>query len=318
MGRCPNCGFIMHGNICQNCSLSEYDNDAYLKFAGPALIDKTINTLEGIILGINLDTELNQEETLLLRQWKNQHEQFLARMPFNEIMITLENVLSDNKISKDEQDDLLWVCKNVRPNSLYYDSITTDLQILQGILHGIIIDKDITRDELLGLEKWLECNNHLAKNYPYDEIYELVKSVLFDGIISQNEVTILKNFFARFCEVSPASVLTEQELLSIKQATSLYAVCVVEPKIQFKNNLFCFTGKSSKGSRRDIAEVIINAGGLYKDNIISSTKYLIVGDDGNPCWAFACYGRKIEKAIIAKKAGQVINIIHETDFWKKL
>ena len=217
-----------------------------------------------------------------------------------------------------QQGDTLWVCHNIRPNSIYYDSITSDLQRLQGILHGIIADKIINKEEILGLQYWLENNKHLSNNYPYDEIFELVEGVLYDGVLSQNEVPILKNFFAKFCEISPASVLSTDELVEIKNTASIYAVCSTNPKIIFRNNLFCFTGKSSKGSRKDIADIVINAGGLFKDTVVSDTKYLIVGDDGNPCWAFACYGRKVEKAITAKKSGQNINIVHETSFWECL
>ena len=31
------------------------------------------------------------------------------------------------------------------------------------------------------------------------------------------------------------------------------------------------------------------------------TDYLIVGDNGNQAWAFACYGRKVEKALYQTK-----------------
>jgi hypothetical protein len=40
---------------------------------------------------------------------------------------------------------------------------------------------------------------------------------------------------------------------------------------------------------------------------------------GNPAWAFASYGRKIEKAInLNNSKGLEILIIHEDDFWKEL
>ena len=42
--------------------------------------------------------------------------------------------------------------------------------------------------------------------------------------------------------------------------------------------------------------------------------YLVIGADGNPCWAFACYGRKVEKAVELRKSGVRIMIIHESDF----
>ena len=41
----------------------------------------------------------------------------------------------------------------------------------------------------------------------------------------------------------------------------------------------------------------------------------MVGNSGNPCWAYACYGRKIEEAVTLRKAGAKVVIVNETDFW---
>jgi len=41
--------------------------------------------------------------------------------------------------------------------------------------------------------------------------------------------------------------------------------------------------------------------------------YLVVGADGNPCWAYACYGRKVEKTVALRKKGSAILIVHEND-----
>lgn len=35
----------------------------------------------------------------------------------------------------------------------------------------------------------------------------------------------------------------------------------------------------------------------------------------NPCWAYACYGRKVEQAIGLRKAGSQLLLVHEADFW---
>lgn len=42
--------------------------------------------------------------------------------------------------------------------------------------------------------------------------------------------------------------------------------------------------------------------------------YLVVGGEGNPCWAYACYGRKVEKAVELRRQGHPIVIVHENDF----
>ena len=54
------------------------------------------------------------------------------------------------------------------------------------------------------------------------------------------------------------------------------------------------------------------------NSVSKKTNYLIVGDDGNPCWAYACYGRKVEKAINLRKEGAQIIIVHENDFWDEV
>ncbi len=51
---------------------------------------------------------------------------------------------------------------------------------------------------------------------------------------------------------------------------------------------------------------------------LKNTDYLIVGNAGNPCWAYSCYGRKIEQAVDLRKAGGKIKIVNEIDFWDVL
>ena len=52
-----------------------------------------------------------------------------------------------------------------------------------------------------------------------------------------------------------------------------------------------------------------------RPSVTTKTDYLIVGNAGNPCWAYACYGRKIEDAMNIRKDGGKVQIINETDFW---
>ena len=42
--------------------------------------------------------------------------------------------------------------------------------------------------------------------------------------------------------------------------------------------------------------------------------YLVIGAEGNPCWSYACYGRKVERAVELRKEGLRIMIVHERDF----
>ena len=76
-----------------------------------------------------------------------------------------------------------------------------------------------------------------------------------------------------------------------------------------------FTGKSNKATRQENAEMKKKNNGNYHDSITKKTNYLIIGSEGNTCWAFSCYGRKVEKAIDLRKSGCNIQIVKEIDFW---
>ena len=47
--------------------------------------------------------------------------------------------------------------------------------------------------------------------------------------------------------------------------------------------------------------------------ISKKTDYLIIGDTNNACWSYACYGRKVEKALDLRKSGHTIVLVHEFD-----
>ena len=51
-----------------------------------------------------------------------------------------------------------------------------------------------------------------------------------------------------------------------------------------------------------------------KIQLQKKTDFLIIGDDSNPCWAFSCYGRKVEEAMNMRKQGYKISIVKEIDF----
>ena len=87
------------------------------------------------------------------------------------------------------------------------------------------------------------------------------------------------------------------------------------PDVKFDGRIFTFTGTSTKATRNQIVEQITGLGAVFSPNVTSQSHYLVVGAGGNPCWAFSCYGRKVEKAVDFRKSGGTILIIHESDFW---
>lgn len=295
--------------------INEIEN--YRDYTQKQETDKAFHTLEGILKGINIDNKIDQVEIEQLRNWCDDNKEFSNKPPFSEVINFIHTILEDDIVTDEEYKDLVWVCNNITTPNKYYDAITSDLQRLQGILHGILADGIITKEELEGLKNWINDNPDLIGNYPYDEIEALIYDVLDDGKVSDEEQNLLKVYFSQFVDIKNTAI-APQEIETLKRSMSIPLICTMNPNVVFKDKLFCFTGMSSKGKRKDIVEKIISLGGKYNDNVVHGTDYLIVGDKNNPCWVFSCYGRKIERALEDRKAGLPIQIVKEVDFWDEV
>lgn len=293
--------------------MQNYESLPFREFTSKSEADKAINSLRGILLGINFDHEINDLELKELDNWCTQHQEIIRRNPFKEFMSVIKEAIKDPANRVEMIQDLYWLCQKYENDSYYYNVATTELQILQGICHGILADGIIENEEIYQLEKWIEGNEHLSSYYPYDEIRSLITSILSDGKIDETERVRLKAYFKDFVN------LTDKELIQqINDETAnvkISGICTMYPEIDFDGTYFCFTGLSARASRKEIEKQLEDLGGRLENNVTLKTNYLIVGDAGNPCWAFACYGRKVEKAISLRKAGHTLSVIHEFDFW---
>ena len=221
----------------------------------------------------------------------------------------LKVTVEDGVVSEEEREDLIWVCERLCSNK-FYDEVTTGLQELHGLLGGVVADGVISGDELRGIQDWMDDNEQLRKRWPYDEIESLIITVLADGQIDNEEHKMLISFFAQFAEVLDDKTLSDTFILV---DSTVKGVCANSPEIAFQGSRFCLTGASSRYTRDVFAEKIKALGGEVVGSVSGKLNYLVIGGDGNPCWSYACYGRKVEKAIELRKAGAEILIVHEFD-----
>jgi hypothetical protein len=289
--------------------------EEYRQFTTPAELHKAINTLRGIVAGITTDMHASQSEVEELINWCTLHSHLRNKNPFNELLPVIESVYADGIVTDEEAADILWLCNNFIDDAGYYDVITSSIQFLSGLLHGIMADGIITDQEIKSLSRWVDANRFLQGCYPFDEIESLLISVLSDGVIDESERDTLKAFFSNFIDITMSYNLSDKELSSLREKYSVSGICAVDPVIDFIGKEFCFTGKSERGTRADIQEIVEARNGIFRDSVNNTTDYLVVGSGGNPCWAYACYGRKIEKAVQFRKAGKRLIIVHENDFW---
>ncbi len=290
-------------------------NEDYRKFTKPAELHKAVNTLSGIVAGITTDAKINENEINELTNWCLLHAHLENRHPFNELLPMIRTAYEDGIISSEESNDIIWLCNNFVSNESYYDLTTSSLQFLFGLLQGIMADGELSHAEIKHLQTWLSANSFLSGCYPFDEIESLVSSILLDGIITDDEKDMLMAFIGEFVDTTMSYNINQPHLDELKEKYTISGVCAICQEIDFTNSIFCFTGESTKATRKEISDIITSNGGVFKNNLTKKTDYLVVGNAGNPCWAYSCYGRKIEQAVQMRKDGSRIKIINEVDFW---
>lgn len=292
--------------------MNNFDEQQHRVFTSKQEADKAIHSLKGILLGINLDKDVNEKEINELNKWVIEHNSLIRRNPFKEFMELIESIIENEIPTKEIIEDLWWLTQKYEGSNQYYDTVTSDIQILHGLCHGILADGVVNDDEVRELNKWMKKHKHLSNHYPYDEINALLLSVLADGIIDESERNILKAYFKQFADIKDEGTnkQIEDDILNIP----ISGLCTTDINVIFENKKFCITGVLKRSPRKNVHNDIIQLGGIPVENVTDDTDYLIVGDNGNLAWAFSCYGRKVEKAIALRKKGRTIAIIHEYDF----
>jgi NAD-dependent DNA ligase len=284
------------------------EDKSYFQYTTKSRLDKEINTLIGLLEGIAADRTISAEEMGLLTNWVDNNKSLSDCHPYNEIVPAVIQALADGKFMQEEQADLLWLCNQLRSTE-YYDVITADVQRLQGILAAIASDGVITEAEVESLQEWIEMHTDLRSCWPYDELDSLLTSVLVDHWIDPAEHKMLLNYFSSFS--SPGLSLETPNT----NISTLPCICSVNPEIIFDGRRFCFTGESNHCPREEMKSLVLERNGLVISAVSPRLNYLVVGAQGNPCWAYACYGRKIEKAMQLRQQGAKVLIVHENDFF---
>jgi hypothetical protein len=286
------------------------DHRPYLKFTSRSRLEKSVNSLLGLVEGIAIDGSIEESEIRFLSMWLEDHADVQNSHPYSELMPAVQLALADGVLTKDEREDIVWLCERLR-SSEFFDKTTSDLQRLHAMLGGIIADGRVTEEELGGLSSWLQEHEHLKTCWPYDELDSLILGVLKDKRIDDQEQALLKSFFSEF-----VAVLDDRTIVNplVNEAGTISGLCAVCPEIEFEGSKFCFTGASSRYSRASLSAVVQRLGGVVAASVTKDVRYLVIGADGNPCWAYACYGRKVEKAVELRKSGCRLLIVHENDF----
>lgn len=288
-----------------------FDSKSYMNFCSPAIVEKDLNNLYGLIQGIKADGVINATETEYLKKWAYEIGASHGRSPYKDICQCIERITEDGIIDKEEIADLEWLCEQFLDKSNpYYNLITSGIQQLSGILSGIEADGNINEFEIGFLKDYIDHNDFLKNTWPYDSVLEIVHK-----IIEEKELT--GNYRQKLQEIIKSTSILESSAPSNKDVlTAMNALNTT--LIKLPESTFCITGNSSQYTRREIAEMIELYGGFVQDSVSSKLHYLVVCDQKNACWAFASYGRKIEKVQELQRKGKNVEVIYEEDLYNTI
>jgi hypothetical protein len=281
------------------------------KYISKAEHDKAIDTLLHILEGIAADHTVTTKEWDLLADWVSENKRVANRHPYNQLVPPLLTAVEDRVLSEEEREDMTWLCTQLRSNE-YYSLVTQDIQHLQPVLSTIASDGTVTEAEIEQLSMWLSEREHLRKCWPYEEMDILLTTTMQNKCIDPEEQKSLLEFCSSFTS-------SDQDFETPHvTAKMLFDIFAVSPVISFDDYIFCFTGESKRASREEMKLLAQDRGAKVVEIVSPELDYLVVGVNGNPCWAYCSYGRKIAQAIELRRQGSQLLIVHESDFFTAL
>ena len=284
-------------------------------------VEKAVEGLAGVLMGISIDNVINELEVERLLEWLENYKAFHAIQPFPTVITALERILADGHIDEDEKGEILDLCYMFDTHGLICNFATTAIRRLHGVLQGIAIDGNIRDQEAMGLKSWLSVHETVKEYWPFCELWEMLSKMLDDFVLDDQERAELMDYCNNFKESKIDNPVIHDEIYEHEFMTYYSAIlkpftalCDRQVEIEFSGKCFCFTGPARSGPRKVLHQTVEALSGIAKNNVSSGLDYLVIGAQSSPAWAYATYGRKIESAIHFNMKGSGITILHEDDF----
>lgn len=178
------------------------------------------------------------------------------------------------------------------------------IELLLGIVTGVVADRQLHDLEIQLLATWLAENEYAASVWPGCVIAERIRATLADGHISEDERAHLLDTLRGLatCDFASTGSATAEVI-----ALPLHD----EGDVLLRESHVCLTGEFIFGTRATCERVCIDLGAIPVQTVSKKVQFLIVGTNVSPAWAHTAYGRKIEQALALRQGGYPIRIISE-------
>lgn len=190
-----------------------------------------------------------------------------------------------------------------RQSITYVNSMKRSFGALVGIAQGPLCDRQLSDEEIYFLKNWLEANDEIAHEWPGDIIYQKVREVLADGVVTDAERAHMIDTLQKLIGTPPVEVAAAGHVTEL----AFDDVAVVG----FIGARFCLTGDFVYGPRESCAAAIVKRRGEVANTVTKKLQYLVVGSMGSREWKHDSFGTKIDKAMKYKRDGCSLLIVNE-------
>lgn len=256
--------------------------------------DKLLNNLVGMLDGMLADGQINEQEVLYLDTWLKDSKELASNWAFELLRSQVSGVLADGVISAAELQHM----KEVLPEALQsltelpdvdFYSKESDKLLLEGLCKGVMANRFLNDQEIRYLDWWLGVNGLLKEKFPGKELYALVRKVLADGKITEDERQELSDAIDLYI----GSPLNDGVVDGLATRLPVDA----DPMLALGGASICFTGKFLSGTRNQCHERAEQAGAIPVERVVMDLDYLVIGTLSSRDWRYSNHGRKIEQAL---------------------
>ena len=183
------------------------------------------------------------------------------------------------------------------------ETLKQSLGELLGLARGLMADQELTDSEIHFLHDWLEERYSMTSSFPGNVIYERIKDVLEDGVVTEEERSHL---------VDTLNMLIEDRLEDLAEQVDLTELWFDDVGlIDFNKAKFCLTGNFVYGPEEVCKTAIEQRGGIVTPSVNPESHFLVVGSLGVDEWRSGGLGTKIESAMRLRATGKSVKIIPE-------
>lgn len=196
------------------------------------------------------------------------------------------------------------------PDALPYHRsrrVARDVAEMLGLAKGVLADGVVTEAETLMLREWVAAHPDVTGEWVGRALVARLDRIFTEGEVGEEERRELQELLESLVGEGGGV------LLGSSTATTL-PLSQPPPDLVFPGRSFAFTGRFAFGPRSACEAEVRRLGGEVHPAILRSTDYLVIGTFGSPDWVQSSYGTKIRQALSYQEKRGLPFIITE-DHW---